>query len=368
MLIAELENQLVDARNVERGRPFVCPGCHLPVRLRRGSRVQPYFAHLPGALCPLQNEAESQQHVQGKRQLMTFFAAWGQPELERILPKIQQRADVWLARKQPIALEFQCSPISRAEVASRTAGYRQLGVYPMWLLGKRYAKQRLTWRTLDRFASWLPGWGLCLLFWDVETCLLRVDHHLCQAATGQLSWGTSYLQDVTDLQSRSGVYLATPRPNLLAFRRQLTADLQRESAGLRDVQEAVYLTGHHLAGFPEELTTMAVTPPGFGKGLLLWRVVMTAWLFQTKQFDTQEVRRLSRAALILIGGQLQAIRFNVAPALQRAETALLQDWVRLGKLERRSQGWQVIGQPQWTADLAAYLVRSAHGSSRGAKW
>lgn len=356
MLIAKLESTLVDAKNAQRGGSYVCPACGHRVVLHRGTRVQPYFAHRPAAPCTFPGEGETAQHVMGKRQLAAFFADWGAVTLEHVLPTIQQRADCWVAHQpRAIALEFQCSPISREDVAARTQGYRDVGAYPFWLLGKRYAQQRLGWGLIDRFAGWLKGWGLCLLFWDVERQRLRVDHHICQAVTGEYQCQQAWVASLTDLVKGPHRRQWWPEPNLARFRWELDRDLRRSSATLKPLQTAVYLTGHHLAGFPESLVTTRVTPPVFGRGVLLWRIVVAAWLFEHVRFSLATAQRLGEEAFRLVGGVTVAVRFEAPLVVPQALETLLADLVTAHFLQRVPNGWRVMAQPQWAADYTAWL-------------
>ncbi|MFD1455906.1 competence protein CoiA [Levilactobacillus lanxiensis] len=356
MLIAAREKQLVDAKNAGRGRSYVCPACQQQVVLHHGTRVQPYFAHRPQSPCTVKGEGETAQHVLGKRQLAEFFAPWGAITLERILPSIAQRADCWIAHQpRPIALEFQCSPINRDEVAERTRGYQGLGVYPLWLLGSRFAKQKLGWHLIDRFASWLNGWGLCLLFWDVDRHQLRVDHHICQAITGEYQCQSVWLTNVTDLSAGSQRRLWWAQPNLARFRWELDRDLHRSSTALKPLQTAVYLTGHHLAGFPQVLATVTVTAPIFGRGLLLWRIILAAWLFERSNVLTDTLERLAWTAFQLVGGEVTAVRFTGQTAYLTAIDDLLADLTQADLIKRTTTGWQVISEPHWDADYTAWL-------------
>lgn len=356
MLIAAREKQLVDAKNAKRGVAYVCPACQHAVILHRGTRVQPYFAHTPQDPCTFPGEGETAQHVLGKRQLATFFAAWGPVTLEKVLPSIAQRADCWIDHQpRPVALEFQCSPINRDEVAERTRGYQQLGVYPFWLLGSRYARQKLGWSLIDRFASWLRGWGLCLLFWDVTRQELRIDHHICQAVTGEYQCQTVWVSDVAALSAGAQRRLWWSEPNIARFRFELDRDLRRSSLALRPLQTAVYLTGHHLAGFPQTLVTTGVTAPIFGRGLLLWRVMVVAWLFERPSLLPETITGLAEEAFRLVGGQVAAIRFTGQPALQQAVDTLLADLIHNQYLVRTPTGWRVLSEPHWDADYTAWL-------------
>lgn len=356
MLIARECHALVDANQAIRGRSYVCPACRHRVILHRGTRVSPYFAHHSQEPCTYAGEGETLQHVRGKRQLAAFFVPWGQVTLERVLPSIQQRADCWVDHHpRPLVLEFQCSPIDRNAVATRTRGYQALGVYPCWILGSRYFKQKLGWSLIDRFASWLTGWGLCLLFWDVVRQQLRVDHHICQLPTGEYQCQTAWLSNVAELAAGAQRRLWWPQPNLARFRWELDRDLRCSAESLRPLQAAVYLTGHHLAGFPQVLATSRVTAPIFGRGLLLWRIVLAAWLFERPEILKSAVTRLASEAFLLVGGHLQAIRFKGQRAFNMAIESFLADLVVAGYLVASETGWRVLAEPHWDADYTKWL-------------
>jgi len=359
MLLAETHKRLVDAQNADRQTTYTCPACHERVRLHRGSQVSPYFAHLPRTACQSFSEGETAEHVAGKRQLAAFFRPWGPTTLERSLPRIGQRADVWVARDggaQPVAVELQCSPLARDRVAARTAGYQRLGVYPLWLLGRRYAQQKLNWSLIDRFACWLPQWGLCLLFWDARRQGLRIRHHLQQDAAGRY---TGWAVTVTSLAA----FLAGEIPrigqgglDLRRLRRQWAKDLLHGAAYLRPIQEQLYYTHHHLAGFPLALATTRLTAPVFGQGLLLWRIVLGAWLFAAGPSVTPpQLAALGRRAFNLVGGHRRGVRFTADRAVQAAQVSLLTDLVAGGYLQVTATGWVVLRQPTWAADYGSWL-------------
>lgn len=357
MLVAEVQRQLVDARVANRQTTYHCPACHAPVRLHRGRQVPPYFAHLPQATCVVSSEGETPEHLRGKRQLAAFFCPWGPATLERVLPTIHQRADVWIGHQaQPVAVEFQCSPLALEAVAQRTAGYRQLAVYPLWLLGHRYRRQRLNWRLIERFASWLPQWGLCLLFWDVRRACLVVRHHLRQDAVGHYWGGQRRIGNWAQFLLGTTPPVSQPALDDHRIRLQWTRNLQRQSPQLRLIQEQLYLTGHHLAGFPGILATPQSTAPVFGQGLLLWRIVMGAWLFQGRpELTVAEVQTLSHRAYELVGGHARGVRFQAAGVLRSAQEQLLTDLVTGGYLVPTAQGWRVQQTPRWFRDYADWL-------------
>lgn len=356
MLMARQQRKLIDAKNARRGDRFTCPACGHIVVLHHGTRVQPYFAHRPLTVCTVTSEGETNQHVRGKRQLADFFATWGPVTLERVLPTVRQRADVWLAHAaKPVALEFQCSPINRTDVLSRTQGYQRIGAYPFWILGSRFARQTLNWSLIDRFACWLSKWHLCLLFWDVTQQRLRIDHHICQSVTGQYQCQTAYVSTIAELVAGPRHRFWWPEPNIKQFRRELDRDLRRSSAALRPLQEATYLTGHHLAGFPDTLVTTQATLPVFGRGVLLWRVVLVAWLFTRPYISTATLKRLALKAFVLVEGRTAGVRFTARTAVRDATNALLTDLIQNHYLRVLPNGWQVVAAPKWFADYTRWL-------------
>lgn len=145
MLIAmDAQHQLVNAATADRQSDYHCPGCVQPVRLKRGAVVVPHFAHVHATDCDAFSEGESTEHLRGKQQLATWFATSGYTvRLEAGLPDLHQRPDILVQRgtAQPLALEFQCSPLSVARLAARTQGYRQHGYQVLWLLGRPYQRQ-----------------------------------------------------------------------------------------------------------------------------------------------------------------------------------------------------------------------------------
>lgn len=357
MLMATYQDRLIDAQYASRQVVYRCPACHERVSLHRGQQVAPYFAHLPQSACPVSGEGETGEHVTGKRQLAVFFRPWGRTRFEKILPTIQQRADVWVAREgQPVALELQCSPISEPAVAQRTAGYQRLMVYPLWLLGHRYARQRLNWALIERFACWLPQWGLCLLFWDVTHNCLRIRHHLHQDALGRYTGWSSRVTTLRDFVAGESLTFQSAGIDLLKVRQQWTKALLHGSSTLRPIQEQLYFSHHHLAGFPLVLASVQLTAPVFGRGLLLWRIVMGAWLFrQGPLILPRVIRQLAQQAFDLVGGHRRGVRFTADRAVTQATGQLLDDLTTAGYLRATATGWAVQRALPWAADYTARL-------------
>ncbi|WP_125572693.1 competence protein CoiA [Levilactobacillus huananensis] len=358
MLIAWLAGRLIDASGADRHPGYQCPACHERVVLHHGRVVPPYFAHHTLGDCVVATEGESAQHICGKRQLATFFAPWGVGRLEKILPEIDQRADCWLDRHdhQPVAIEFQCSPIGRDQVAVRTAGYQKIKVFPCWILGERYHRQQLNWGLVDRFAWEMPGWGLCLLFWDVNRQRLRLDHHLQQMATGKIMATTNWLTAIDDLR-RPQPASRLPSISLPAYRQRLTLDLLRGNTGLRDLQETLYRLGKNLPGFPQVFGTTRSYLPIFGRGPIPWRIVVGVWIFSRKtQWTVPELWQLAQEGLVLVGGHSEGgIRFAGEKTLRLALADLVTDLATGHYLQRTETGWQILVIPAWARDGHEWL-------------
>lgn len=77
MLIALLNGERIEAsRSIERGQPYVCPGCSHQMILKAGEKRVPHFAHLPGFECAW-GEGETLQHLTAKKTLRDSFLARG---------------------------------------------------------------------------------------------------------------------------------------------------------------------------------------------------------------------------------------------------------------------------------------------------
>lgn len=173
MLVATNNHKLVFAQAARTGERYYCPACGHSVYLRQGQNRVPHFAHRPGADCVV-SEGETDEHLRGKQQLFDYLFAQGwQPHLEVFLRAINQRPDI-LARSagQLVAVEFQCSPLTATRLAERNAGYRQLGIRPVWLLGQPY-RHRLSSEKVAQFTQ-LVAHRPTLLYWD--TARQRIEY------------------------------------------------------------------------------------------------------------------------------------------------------------------------------------------------
>ncbi|MFJ7668079.1 competence protein CoiA [Lysinibacillus sp. NPDC097195] len=115
---------------------FFCPQCQQPVQLKIGRLMIPHFAHMANQSCDQRfAEGESKLHLQGKIQLFEWLKTCGHTvELEPFLTKLSQRPDLLLQTEHfPLAIEYQCSPITHETWHVRTEGYKRNNMQVLWL-------------------------------------------------------------------------------------------------------------------------------------------------------------------------------------------------------------------------------------------
>ncbi|MFY9902521.1 MAG: competence protein CoiA family protein, partial [Trichococcus sp.] len=147
MLIARNANgELIQAYQAskEKGKnveEFYCPACKGKLVLKKGNIMIAHFAHRQHSDCAVFSEGETLPHLKGKQLLLEKFQSEGiAVTLECWLPELQQRPDLLLvlADGKKIAVEYQCSPISAADLSERTLGYQRFGYEVWWICGMNY--------------------------------------------------------------------------------------------------------------------------------------------------------------------------------------------------------------------------------------
>ncbi|MDT8862738.1 competence protein CoiA family protein [Alkalihalobacillus sp. MEB130] len=134
---------LSELKELRKKRSFFCPVCHSLVQLKLGTTKLWHFAHQANSNCMNSLEKETYYHLNGKRQLFNWLKnEQVDVAMEVYLPLIRQRPDLLFRFNHQIyALEFQCSPIHSTLLDSRTSGYEQLGIIPLWILGGNRLKR-----------------------------------------------------------------------------------------------------------------------------------------------------------------------------------------------------------------------------------
>lgn len=128
-----------ELRALREGTDFSCPDCGSKMLLKIGEVKIPHFSHTSFSSCG-SSEGESAMHIEGKILLHSFFKARRIPvELEKYLPSIRQRADLFADNRA--AIEFQCSPISGSDVLKRSEAYLGQNIHFTWIAGSNEASK-----------------------------------------------------------------------------------------------------------------------------------------------------------------------------------------------------------------------------------
>ncbi|MGR6855530.1 competence protein CoiA family protein [Bacillus halotolerans] len=116
---------------------FFCPVCAEELDVKLGSQKAPHFAHKQNKSCTIDIEPESAYHLEGKRQLYVWLKTQkASPLLEPYVKEIKQRPDILAKVKgDTLAVEYQCATLAPDVFQKRTAGFKQAGMIPQWILG-----------------------------------------------------------------------------------------------------------------------------------------------------------------------------------------------------------------------------------------
>ncbi|CUA79381.1 competence protein CoiA [Anoxybacillus suryakundensis] len=150
-----LDDWTVEQLHVLRAtQSFFCPVCLKRVQLKIGKKRMSHFAH--ETTCTIETERETIAHLQGKQQLYEWLINEKiEAEVEKYLPHIRQRPDVFVMReKKMYAVEYQCSIIPSSLFVKRTNAYINAHIVPIWLLHSSHVQRRGLFFQLSSF-SWL---------------------------------------------------------------------------------------------------------------------------------------------------------------------------------------------------------------------
>jgi len=107
-----------------------------------------------------------------QRNLADTLKLYAKVEVEAVIPELDQVADILVADR--IALEVQCSPLSKTRLWQRTKQYQQAGYQVLWLLGEKlWLKKTLT-PLQKHFLYFSQNMGFHLWELDEKRSLLRL--------------------------------------------------------------------------------------------------------------------------------------------------------------------------------------------------
>jgi len=137
MLVANLDQNRIEASLAEKGPEYRCPGCNGIVNLKKGRIVIHHFAHRPPTNC-LWAKGETREHREAKKLVATGLAEKGlRTEVEYVVDTMtgDRRADVmvWSSNDSQLAIELQHSTISLDDIERRTRSYASAGITQIWI-------------------------------------------------------------------------------------------------------------------------------------------------------------------------------------------------------------------------------------------
>lgn len=148
------KKEYIRATDANKTQRFICPGCREKVVLKNGDIKQKHFAHFKQSACATFSENETPQHLAGKLQLAIYLQQYGDVKIEAVIPEISQRPDLLMQRgKRQIAVEYQCSPISKQRLEERNNGYLSQNIKVIWILGDNYLAKKMTQGTILKFLA-----------------------------------------------------------------------------------------------------------------------------------------------------------------------------------------------------------------------
>lgn len=197
MLVAKNQaGELIYATEYRAPQKVFCPQCHQPVQLVVRQQQRPYFRHVVSHI----GNNETSVHLQGKQWLAKWLHEQFSVQLEYVLdPK--QRIDVYADNHQfRLAVEYQCSPISSKELATRQQQYLQKGLHPLWIFGPQHYRLKNQLTHSQALLSFNQPWGYYILYKLPRENFLRLCYHFAlNPGSRQLFWQMKKIYTWTQL-------------------------------------------------------------------------------------------------------------------------------------------------------------------------
>lgn len=174
-MYAALDEQgsLIYAKEAVESKKYYCCHCDKLVKLIL-TDSRKYFRHTNKIN---NNINERLIHKKGKQLILTELQKYNFTliESEEYLADIKQRPDILLDHK--LAIEYQCARIDENTLNQRVAGYHELGIKSIWILGESYLEMKLG-REHLKFVDYSPNLGYYLLMLDSLNKRFSLFHHL----------------------------------------------------------------------------------------------------------------------------------------------------------------------------------------------
>lgn len=262
----QLESAVIAAANQR--PPYTCANCQQAVQLRRRQRTW-FFAHTPQA--GGQHDAESAGHQAGKAALSQWLV---NSQLtvtnEQVVANGQQRIDVCVPSQQ-LALEYQCSPITQADLHARHRGYAEAGWRDWWILGADNIPQSRWCAKTAQFCQYSPQLGFYVYVLRAPYQELELWHHLTKAPHQERWQGGDRVRyslthpwtEFNRWHSQAHRVANAASFSVVAWRQQLEWRVRRRDPRMRALLHNLYPKGLLVTDIPAWCFPTAPLPPVF---------------------------------------------------------------------------------------------------------
>lgn len=346
MLMASDKDSLISANVAKDDKKYYCPICKEELILKRGSVNAPHFAHHKNSSCCIAMEdGESDEHLMGKEQLLSFIDRRN-THVEKYLPEINQRPDLMY---QKIAFEFQCSPISVKRLEQRVNGYHRLHMKSLWILGSRYRKKFGS-NSVNKFYYYFDSIGFTIFFWLVNESKIEVRYN-CQYVCGKLRYQRIKFSKFAELLNfihhpGSVIKYHSSMHGLISQLMKIENHILYRNQQMLKWQNVCYNQHHNISGSPVICDIKQVTNPIMGRNYLIWKILIVSSIK-----EHAKVRNIFLFANQMIGLKMNYPLVNNAQQHVKKEFKLLiMQLITKKKIQIKNGKIHVIEEIKWFDD------------------
>lgn len=249
LLAKDKEGSIFLATDATKECDYYCPNCGNQVFLKRGMKRIAHFFHHDTSDCQVFSEAESEEHLNLKRQCFRWLKkSYPRVEMEGYLSQLMQRPDILVGHH---AFEIQCSPLSYERMIERTINYKANGYVVWWLLGMKFFKRNDCLRLEKKFCYYDDLRQLH--FWQIDWSTQKVYLYsqIFTELSGKIrfeqsSWSFFEKELLTVLEVESGSLRKIPSSSSVKTKDWIAKQIIRKNKKVLGVQEQCYLRKKHV--------------------------------------------------------------------------------------------------------------------------
>ncbi|AWI36242.1 competence protein [Bacillus safensis FO-36b] len=351
---------------------FYCTECREEVQLKLGEHRVYHFAHKQLTACPLAS-GETAYHQAGKEAIMNWLKGLGhKPALEKYMSNIHQRPDVTVSiGNENYAIEFQCANISRQELRRRTAGLREAGLFPIWMIGAN----RLNRKSAQLFSFSSIHWGILreseerrlIFFCPIQKRFIHLDQFLvfqptkiCAAMTVRPPSAYRDIPALLSLPSSKRQVNQQWIKCIQQFRQRPPRSLSNESKRLRNI-----FYEHHQTAFPFLPTELFIPVQEayiFTSPVYVWQGCLYDWMMRKKGSGRVTIQQLMMEINRCVQMKEVKLRYGDVSReeIKEVVTAYVNALVRQGFLHMTKEGnYEVSSNQMPIRTLDEVLKRDA---------